>query len=617
MTTTRQRTRKLANLLSSFIKGGGEQGAADDPETRVCLSCGAFLTGSKSYEKLKTCSYCGFHFNISARERINLLADEGTFKELNRSLISMDPLSFSGGVSYRKKLHDAQKMTGLTEAAVTGTCEIKGCPTVIAVLDFGFLGGSMGCVVGEKVTLAFETAVKKKLPIVAVVTSGGARIQEGVLSLMQMAKTVAAAKRLRKPGLPFITVLTNPTTGQVYSSFANMADIILAEPDALVGFAPLRAVKESSGSPLPTGAHTSESHLAHGMIDKVVDREQLPDILSLLLDMLYSRYKVEVRGKKPKMGYSTTYNASAWEQVRLARHEQRPTALDYIGRMASSFVELKGDRVHGDDEAVVAGLGYLGGQAVVVLGQEKGHGPDSRKRNNGRTGPEGFRKAMRMMRMASRFHLPLITFIDTPGPLLSLAAEERGLGNAIANTMALLSDLPTPVISVIIGEGGSEGALAFGVADTILMLENAIYSPISPEGAATLLYGDAAKAETVALALQLTARDCKRLKIIDVVVPEPEGGAHQYPNEAAQQLQRILVRELLRVQAVPTNKLVKARYKKYRNMGEYSSHYREALMKEIEYLQGRVSSRVRSLGNRLPGAGKSSGSEDSNFRVSY
>ena len=502
-------------------------------------------------------------------------------------MISMDPLSFSGGVSYRKKLHEAQKMTGLTEAAVTGTCEIKGCPTVIAVLDFGFLGGSMGCVVGEKVTLAFETAVKKKLPIVAVVTSGGARIQEGVLSLMQMAKTVAAAKRLRKPGLPFITVLTNPTTGQVYSSFANMADIILAEPDALVGFAPLRAVKESSGAPLPSGAHTSESHLEHGMIDKVVDREQLPDILSLLLDMLYSRYKVEVRGKKPKMGYSTTYNASAWEQVRLARHEQRPTALDYIGRMASSFVELKGDRV---STAMMRPWWRVSdiwaARRRWLLGQEKGHGPDSRKRNNGRTGPEGFRKAQRMMRMASRFHLPLITFIDTPGPLLSLAAEEQGLGNTIANTMALLSDLSTPVISVIIGEGGSEGALAFGVADTILMLENAIYSPISPEGAATLLYRDTAKAETVALALQLTARDCKRLNIIDVVVPEPEGGAHQYPNEAAQQLQRILVRELLRVQAVPTNKLVKARYKKYRNMGEYSSHYREALMKEIEYSAG-------------------------------
>ena len=485
-------------MLSSLIKGESERETPEDADPGICLSCDAFLTGSRTYEKFRTCSYCGFHFNISARERIKLLADPGSFKEMNRSLISMDPLSFSGGVSYRKKIREAQKTTGLTEAAVTGTCEIRGCPTVIVALDFGFLGGSMGCVVGEKVALAFETAVKKKLPIVAVVASGGARIQEGVLSLMQMAKTVSAAKRLRRPGLPFITVLANPTTGQVYSSFANMADIILAEPDALVGFAPLRTVRESSGDPLPTDAHTAESHLKHGMIDQVVARERLPDTVSVLLDMLYSRYKVSVKGKKPKLAYSTGYSATAWEQVRLARHQDRPTALDYIGRITSSFIELKGDRVSGNDEAVIAGLGYLAGQAVVILGQEKGHGPDSQRHNNGRTGPEGFRKAQRMMRMASRFHLPLVTFIDTPGPLPSLAAEEHGLGNAIATTMALLSDLPTPVVSVIIGEGGSEGALAFGVADSLLMLENAIYTPISPEGAATILYRDAAKAETVA-----------------------------------------------------------------------------------------------------------------------
>lgn len=616
MTTTRNSARGLVTLFRSLIKGEHRQENSEDADPGICLSCDASLTDSRAYEKFKICSHCGFHFNISARERIKLLADPGSFKELNKSLISMDPLSFSGGVSYRKKIREAQKTTGLTEAAVTGICEIRGCPTVIIALDFGFLGGSMGCVVGEKVTLAFETAVKKKLPIVAVVTSGGARIQEGVLSLMQMAKTVSAAKRLRRHGLPFVTVLANPTTGQVYSSFANMADVILAEPDALVGFAPLRAVKESSGDPLPTDAHTAESHLKHGMIDQVVTRERLPDTLSVLLDMLYSRYKVAVKGKKSKLAYSTGYSTTAWEQVRLARHQDRPTALDYIGRMTSSFIELKGDRVSGDDEAVIAGLGYLAGQTVVILGQEKGHGPDSRRHNKGRTGPEGFRKAQRMMRMASRFHLPLVTLIDTPGPLPSLAAEEHGLGNAIASTMALLSDLHTPVVSVIIGEGGSEGALAFGVSDSLLMLENAIYTPISPEGAATLLYRDVAKAETVAPALKLTARDCKRLNIVDVIVPEPEAGAHQYPNEAAQQLQRLLVRELLRVQAIPISKLIKSRYKKYRNMGEYSSHYREALVEEIEYLQNKLVNRVRQWRSRLRGSRPSPEAGESNLRTS-
>ena len=603
----REGARGLADLLSSFIRKSGEEQAKSEPETKSCLSCGTDLSDSQAYERYRVCHNCGFHSNIPARERIAHLADQGTFKELNRSLISLDPLSFSGGSSYRKKLFEAQRMTGLTEAVVTGMCEIKGSPAVVVVLDFGFLGGSMGCVVGEKVTLAFETAIKKKMPLVAIVTSGGARIQEGVLSLMQMAKTTAAARRLQEAGVPFMSVLANPTTGQVYASFANMADIILAEPGALVGFAPLRTVEEATATPLPKGAHTAESHLGRGMLDQVIRRERLADFLSILLDLLSSQYKLTLQ-KKGKQSTSTPGGPeSAWERVRLARHEDRPTSLDYISRIISSFIELHGDRVHGDDAAVVYGLGYLSGQAVVVLGQERGHGDEVRRRNEGRTSPEGFRKAQRAMQMAARFKLPLITFVDTPGALPSLESEERGLGYTIASTMAYLSDLPTPVISVIIGEGGSEGALALGVADRILMLENATYSPISPEGAATLLYRDPTRAEEVAPALKLTANDCKQLGIIDVVVPEPAGGAHLYPDEAARQVQRLLVRELLQVQAISVKKLVKARYQKYRNMGEYSSHFRAAVGKEVNYLQGQVVRGVKSIKGRLPGRGKGVG----------
>ena len=338
-------------------------------------------------------------------------------------------------------------MTGLTEAAVTGICEIRGSPAVLIVLDFGFLGGSMGCVVGEKVALAFEAAQKKKLPLVAIVTSGGARIQEGVLSLMQMAKTTAAAKRLQEAGIPFISVLANPTSGHVYASFANMADIILAEPEALIGFAPLREVEEHTTEPLPKGSHTAESHLEHGMIDMVVEREQLTDLLSVLADLLSSKYKLTLREKGKRPSFTRAVEQTAWERVRLARHKDRPTSLDYISRISSSFIELSGDRVHGDDPAVVFGLGYVGGQPVVIVGQERGHAADVIERNEGRSGPEGFRKAQRAMRIAARFNLPLVTFIDTPGALPSLESEERGLGNSIASTMALLSDLPTPVIS--------------------------------------------------------------------------------------------------------------------------------------------------------------------------
>ena len=597
-------SRNLADLLSSFIRRSPDDKEKEEPEVKRCLSCEIDLSDSGTYQRFRTCHNCGFQFNIPARDRIEILADAGTFKEINGSLISLDPLSFSGGASYRKKLFEAQRMTGLTEAVVTGTCAIKGSPTVVVVLDFGFLGGSMGCVVGEKVTLAFELAKKKKLPLVAVVTSGGARIQEGVLSLMQMAKTTAAAKRLQEAGLPFISVLANPTTGQVYSSFANMADIVLAEPKSIIGFAPLRTVEEASTTPLPKSAHTAESHLSHGMIDMIVGRERHADLLSIMLDMLSAEYKLAMRRKGKQISATRSGSESAWDRVKLARHQDRPTSLDYIGRIISSFVELHGDRIQGDDGAVVVGLGYLGGQAVVVVGQERGHGEDSARRNEGRTSPEGFRKAQRAIQMATRFKLPLISFVDTPGALPSLESEERGLGHTIASTMALLSDLQTPVLSVIIGEGGSEGALALGVADRILMLENAIYSPISPEGAAALLYRDVTRAQEVTSSLKLTAHDCKQLGIIDVVIPEPAGGAHQYPDEAANQVQRLLVRELSDVQNTPIKKLLKARYNKYRRMGEYSSHFRAAMIKEVNYLQGQVARGVRSIRGRLPGRSK-------------
>jgi len=596
--------RNLADLLSSFIGFKREEIVETPSELERCLYCDTDPSTSEQYRHYRVCPSCGFHYSISARERIRLLVDEDTFKETDRSLISLDPLSFSGKATYREKIFQAQRRTGLTEAVVTGTCNIGGGPAVIIALDFGFLGGSMGCVVGEKVALAFERATKKKLPVVAVVTSGGARIQEGVLSLMQMAKTTGATKRHHEAHLPFIAVLANPTTGQVYSSFANVADIILAEPGALIGLAPLRVVEQTAGKPLPQGAHTAEDHLKHGMIDLIVERSKLGDLLPVLLDLLSSRYKLTLAKRGGRYTFRERSAESPWQTVQLARHEMRPTSMDYIGRIISNFVELHGDRMYGDDPAIICGLGYLSGEAVVVIGQERGHGKEAHLRNDGRAYPEGFRKAQRAMKLAGKFRLPLVTFIDTPGAYPGLESEERGIGNALASTMALLSDLPTPVISVIIGEGGSEGALALGVADRTLILENAIYSPISPEGAATLLYRDAAKAEEVTPSLKLTAHDCKQLGIIDVVIPEPRGGAHADPEEAAHQVQRFVLQELLEIQSIPLKKLINKRYEKFRRMGEYSSHFRAAISREVGHLQGQLARGVKELRGRLPGKGR-------------
>lgn len=543
----------------------------DLPESMEwCLACDSQIANKPLFQKYRVCPSCRFHYTLGARERIDLIADEGTFKEKNRSIASLDPLSFSGRVAYKERLSMDQRRTGLTEAAVTGTCQIGGSSAVLIVLDVGFMGGSMGSVVGEKIARALEHAVKKKMPAIAIVTSEGARIQEGVLSLMQMAKTSIAVNKLAEEGLPFISVLANPTTGQAYASFASLADVILAEPGALVGLAPLRALAEASPTPLPPEAHTAEYHLEHGLLDKIVDREDLRDTLATLLaltasDTLKLKSKTRVKAQ--------IHRAPAWESVQLARHEKRPSATDYIIRIFSNFVELHGDRVFAEDSSVICGIGQLGSQPVVVIGQE------------GQTMPEGFRKAQRIMKLASKFNLPIVTLIDTPGPAQSLESEERGLGNIIATTISGMAGLPVPSIAVIIGEGGSEAALALGLADQVLMLENAIYSSISPEVAAALIYRDETKAPELAESLKLTAADCIDMRIVDMIVQEPDGGAHTNPNEAARNLKRALMSVLAVLRDTSTKKLLKERYKKFRKMGEHSSLFRLAVARKVRRIK--------------------------------
>ncbi len=529
-------------------------------EEAVCFSCGAELSKSDMYQTYRICEVCGFHHNISAWERLYLLADPASFQELDMTGAISDPSHFMGDEAYQERIREAKERTGLSEAILTGTCTIGGNPTVIAVLDFAFLGGNMGMVVGDRIARAFESAIKQNLPIITVVSSGGARIEEGVLSLAQMAKTVVAAQKLARKNLPHISVLTNPTTGEVYASFANLGDVIFAEPGAMIGFAPIRVVQQSSGlSPSEMG-HSSESHLEHGLIDQIVERTKLRHLLSLTLDLLSSRYRLSIKKKVTPYMAPTHPQEEAWQAIQLARHEDRPTARDYIPQITAAFVEIHGDRSYSDDPAIVCGLAELGGQAVVIIGQQEDC-------NEGRTSPEGFRKARRAMKLAGKFGLPLITLIDTPGAYPGPESEERGVGHAIASTMALLSDVPVPVISVIIGEGGSEGALALGVANRVLIMENAYLSVISPERAASIFLRNPKRADELASILKLTATDCKELGVADIVVPEPRGGAHTDPVEAARVLRNIIIRELLQIQTKSSAKLIKSRYKRFRYVG--------------------------------------------------
>jgi len=274
-----------------------EQQAASTAVTDVapqCPKCGADLSNDETYARYRVCGACGHHFTLSADERIRLLVDPGSFQEFNRHLVSVDPLVFSDRLPYRKRILQAREQTGLREAVVTGIARIRGHEVVLAVLDFRFLGGSMGSVVGEKITLAFERAAERRLPIITVAASGGARMQEGILSLVQMAKTTAAAKRAHDSNVPYISVLTHPTTGGIYASFANQGDIILAEPGALIGFAGPRVVKETAHTE-PVRSHSAEFLLEHGFVDQVVDRRRLRDTIALILRLLQARAELPER----------------------------------------------------------------------------------------------------------------------------------------------------------------------------------------------------------------------------------------------------------------------------------------------------------------------------------
>ena len=576
--------RRFSGVIGTLLGRRGNAAGAAALAQEVCLFCSASLADDTVYLETRVCPECRFHYSITARERIQLVADRKSFKEKFRAVISIDPLLFNSRDTYRSDIYNAQLRTGLTEAAIVGQCRIEGISTVLLALDFSFLGGSMGLVVGEKVALACELAQKKDLPLVALVTSGGARLQEGALSLMQMAKAATAVGALHRKGLPYIAVFANPTTGQVYASFANMADVLLAEPGALMGFAPLRVLQESAGEILPEDSHTAESHLRNGMLDNIVDREEMRGAIATILRRLVpARTRVRLlvpRDRNPR----PQGQLGAWEAVQRTRHPQRPTARDYIDRMFREFVEFHGDRLAADDPSVICGVGDLYGASVMVVAQQRTSTPEGESQPP-YIGPEGFRKAQRALYLAEKFRIPVITLVDCAGPALTLEAEEKGLGNALSNMIFSMSNLAVPTVAVILGEGGRESALAFSIADRILMLEGAIYTPASPEAAASMLYRDDSRAPDVANSLRLTAKDVKALNIIDVVVPEPVGGAHMDPEASAYALERALVAAIARVERYSTKRMLNERHKRFRKKGEYGVYYHQFLTKEAQHIQ--------------------------------
>jgi len=440
-------------------------------------------------------------------------------EEWDTDLRSGDPLGFPG---YREKLEELDH-----ESVRTGLVRSGAGAFVLVEGDFSVIGGSMGLVHGEKVVRALDRATERRLPAVIVTRSGGARMQEGMLSLVQMARTAAAVRRHADAGLLSVSVHRSPTTGGVFASYGSLTDLRVAEAGATVGFAGPRVVEQTSGEAVDGRSHTAETALAAGLVDAVVATDELAGWVEAALGHLDVALRPPATGAAattgsgaggaaaaagtaaddPVGGPADTDDDGAWAAVVAARRPDRPSGIQVAAAVVDGWTELGS----GADPALRCGLARLGGRRVAVVATDRHAGA-------GRPRPAGFRLAERTVALAGRLGLPIVSLVDTPGADPRPAAENDGLAAAIARTFAALAAAPVPTVSVCVGEGGSGGALALAVADRFLVQRHAIFSVIGPEGAAAILERDASRAPEVAPQLRLTSGDLLELGIVDAVV---------------------------------------------------------------------------------------------------
>lgn len=498
-----------------------------------CQNCGKLVYYKDYKDNDYICPKCSHAFIMTPKQRFDLLFDSNKWEKINFQKVSDDPLTFIDKISYKERLKEARTDTGYDDAIVTADGEIDGIKTTVCVLNGEFMMGSMGRSVGNCIIESMEHAINLKNPFIMVTCSGGARMQENILSLMQMARTTVAVNKLHKFGIPYIVLLTDPTFGGVSASFAMLGDIHIAEKGSRIGFAGRRIIEQNIREKLPSDFQTAEYLYNHGMVDMVVDRKELKDSIAKILRVLTKQNKdpkvinistpIEDSSKKVRgMGETDSY-----DKVLLARNENRPHFLDYINGIVDDWTYLAGDRLYSEDPALCSGIGFWRGVPTVIIGHEKGRSIESRQKHRfGMPNPDGYRKAQRMMKLAEKFKLPLISLFDTAGAFAGKEGEERGQSQAVASSISVGLSIKTPYIAVNVGEGGSGGAIAIATADKVLMMENSIYSVIAPESCASILWKDNKYKAIAAQALKLTAKDMAEYNIIDEIIPEPAGGAH-------------------------------------------------------------------------------------------
>ncbi len=546
----------------------------EERQIKKCKTCGSEYSVNELKRRKYICGSCGSYFRIPARQRIQMIADKDTFEEWFNDIETRNVLGTEG---YEEKLKEARSETGMDEAIIVGSMDVFGQKLAIGVCESEFLMGSMGYVVGEKVTKLVERATEERLPVFIFCCSGGARMQEGMVSLMQMEKTSAAIKRHSKAGLFYCPILTDPTTGGVTASFAMLGDVNLAEPGALIGFAGQRVIRQTIGEELPEGFQLAEFQEEHGFIDGIVERKRIRQVM-LFLAISNSGGKDRVIASDKEvlsLGTLARENAtrlirkrkSAWDKVREIRKSDYPSASEFLSDIFDIFVELKGDRYYKNDPSVVGGIALFEGRPVTVISQNRGKNlNEAMECHFGMPMPEGYRKAIRLMHQAEKFNRPIISFINTPGAYCGVDAERRGQGEAIARNLFEMSDLTVPVLAIILGEAGSGGALALAVGNEVWMLENATYSILTPEGYAAILWKDASRADEAAEKMKITAQDLKRLGIIDKVIPSFGKSAKDGLSEVSSFLKQNIRVFLNKMDKMSPDEIRNDRYNRFRKM---------------------------------------------------
>ncbi|MFQ6778357.1 MAG: acetyl-CoA carboxylase, carboxyltransferase subunit beta [Alphaproteobacteria bacterium] len=535
-----------------------------------CESCGKLVYYRDYKENHYICPRCGRAFIMTPKQRFDLLFDNASWEKMELPVSSDDPLNFTDRIPYIERLAESRNDTGNNDAVSAADGTIGGIPTTVCILNGFFMMGSMGRSAGDGIVNAMEHAIEKKQPFVMVTSSGGARMQENILSLMQMARTTVAVNRLHENKIPYIVVLTDPTYGGVTASFAMLGDIHIAESGARIGFAGRRVIEQNIHEKLPSNFQTADYLYEHGMVDIVSPRNELHNKLVKILSVLTKQPKepkvIKVNTPKPETGKKIRGmgESYAYDKVLLARHENRPHFLDYIDGIVDDWTYLAGDRYYGEDAAMGSGIGYWHGVPAVIIGQEQGRTIETRQKHRfGMVNPEGYRKATRMMRLAEKFNLPLISLFDTAGAFAGRDGEERGQSQAVATAISTGLSIKTPYVAINVGQGGSGGAIAIGTGDRILMLENAIYSVIAPESCASILWRDNKFKADAATALKLTARDMANLNVIDMIISEPAGGAHNDWQTTMELLSDAVVAEIEQLKEIPVDELPQKRGAKF------------------------------------------------------